>query len=160
MQHDRIALRRVGYRNGFEQCAGIGMRSLAKQPVSRCDFDHFSEVHDAHSVCQLLDNSQVVCNEQECDAQFLPQVQDQFDDPRLDGYIQGRDGFVGNDQFRFWKQRPCQCHALSLTAGQLMRKTLQYIRLQPDRFQRPADTGMTLSGDIDPEVVQRLNQAV
>ena len=41
-----------------------------------------------------------------------------------------------------------------------MWKTLHHIRFQPDRFQHPADPGMTLPGGIDPEVIQRFDQAL
>ncbi len=98
------------------------------------DLDDPAEVHDGDPVADPLDHRQVVRDEHVGEAQFRAQPLHQVDDLGLDGDVEGRDRFVGDDQPRAGGQRAGDADALGLAAGELVRVAVDVFGDQPDEF--------------------------
>ena len=75
---------RVGVLGRFEECVGDAY------------FHDLPEVHDGDSGGEMPHYSEVVGDEQVGDAKPLAEIDEEIDDLRLDGYVEGRDGFVAH----------------------------------------------------------------
>ncbi|MNW46884.1 hypothetical protein D3C74_241990 [compost metagenome] len=73
----------------------------------------------------MLHDAKVVGDKDIRQAEFLLQILKQVHHLRLDRHVERRDGLVGDDQLRLQGQRPCNANPLPLSAGELMRITLQ-----------------------------------
>ena len=82
-----------------------------------------------------MDHGQVVGDEQIGQAPFLLQALHHVDDLDLDGYVEGRNGFITKDTFRIDGQSPGNADALALAAAELMGITLGRFRPHVDLFQ-------------------------
>ena len=87
--------------------------------------DHFSGIHHGHALRHFGHYGQIVRDEHQRHALLLLQAQQQIHDLRLNGHVQRRGGFVGNQQFR----GAGECHgdhdALTHAAGELVRVSRQ-----------------------------------
>ena len=82
---------------------------------------HVAQVQHADAVGNILDHAQIVRNEQVRAACFLLDVLHQVDHLCLNGYVQGGDALVGDDELGLHDQRSSDAHALALAARKLMR---------------------------------------
>ena len=69
----------------------------------------------------VLDHGQVVGNEEIGQAELALQVHHQVEDLRLNGDIEGRNRFVGDDELRRERERARDPDTLALAAGELVR---------------------------------------
>ena len=101
---------RVGMARGIED--GVGPPLLDDPP----------RIHHRDAIGVARDDAEVMSNNHQADAEAPRQILHQFEDLRLDGHVEGRGGFVGNDQSRIAGQRDGDHDTLPHAAGELMRK--------------------------------------
>ena len=97
---------RVRLGNGREQGAGIRVLGIAAEGAAVRDFHDATEVHDRDAVGDMLDDAQVVRDEEEGKAEPALKVLKKIDDLGLNRHVQGRNGFVCNDEIGIHGQRP------------------------------------------------------
>ena len=126
-QHRRAGRRRVpaAARFGADQQLRILVLRRGEYLVRWPLFDEPAFVHHIDAVGQLADDAQFVGDDQHRHAQPLLQILQQVQNLRLDGHVDCRRRLVGDQQFRLVRQRHRDHHALSLSAGQLVRKRIQ-----------------------------------
>ena len=78
-------------------------------------------------------------DEQVGQVELLLQVLQQIDHLGLDGHIQGRDGFITDDQGRLQGQGARHADALALAAGEFVRIAAGKGRVQLDQVQQVLD---------------------
>ncbi|GDX02970.1 hypothetical protein ExPUPEC61_00550 [Escherichia coli] len=76
-------------------------------------------------MCRFRHQRQVMSDQHQRHVLFLLQLQQQFDDLRLDGHVQRSGRFIGNQQFWSTGNRHGDHHALAHAAGKLMRVNIQ-----------------------------------
>src|SRR5258705_964 len=81
--------------------------------------DDLAEIHHGDTVRHVLDNSQIVADEQQREAELALQILQQVDDLRLDRNVERRDRLVANNQFGLLRERPGDADALALPAVDL-----------------------------------------
>ena len=95
-----LLIHRVRQRNGRQQGPGVGVQRMGKQLIGTGHLHHLAEVHNADAVGEVLDDGQVMGNEENGQAELLPQLVQQVDNLGLNGHVQRGHGLVGNDQLR------------------------------------------------------------
>ncbi len=93
----------------------------------------------------MLHRGEVVGDEEIGEVEFLLEVFEQVHHLRLDRHVEGRDRFVGHDQFRLGGERAGDADSLSLAAGELVRVPRPVVGVEPDEFEQLAHTVETLS---------------
>src|SRR5690242_16409244 len=63
----------LGYRDGRDQCIGIGMQWAEKQRLGWCRLHHLSQVQHVDSVRDVPDHGKIMCDEKIGQAQTLLQ---------------------------------------------------------------------------------------
>src|SRR5690606_893792 len=121
----RLCLHRRAGRVRRDQLAGVFMLRVGKEFCTIILFDDLSAVHDTYSVRNFAYQIQIVTDQQQCHAQFLLQILQQFEDLLLHGDVQRGSGLVGTQQFRLVGQRHGNHHPLALAAGQFVGKGAQ-----------------------------------
>ena len=79
----RCTVRFQGW-HSFEKPAGIGMRGIAKNLISRTDLNQVSRVHDRNSIGDIRNHRQIVRDEKHGEAEFVAQAGEQVENLRLD----------------------------------------------------------------------------
>src|SRR5579875_328433 len=87
----------------------------------RRNFDDLPQIHDRDTIADMLDDAEIVRDEQQAQAQLLLEAAQQVEDLRLDGHVECRRGFVGDDDARPESKSRSDADALSLAAAQLVR---------------------------------------
>src|SRR5690606_33935432 len=77
--------------------------------------------------------------EQVAQIEILLQVQQEVDDLRLNGNVEGADGFVADNKIRVQRDGACNAQALALAAGEFMRIARDVGRLQTDALKQAFD---------------------
>ena len=80
-----------------------------------------AQVHDRHTVADVLDDPQVVRDEEVGQAELLLQVLQQVDDLRLDRDVERGHRLVGDDEARLHRQGARDADPLALAAAELVR---------------------------------------
>ena len=109
---------------------GVGMQGILIEPLGGGDFDDLTEIHHGDAVGNVFHNAEVVRDEQIRQAKGFLEVFEEVDDLRLYGHIEGRDRFVGNDEFGIEREGAGNADALALTARKCMGVSPQVIRTQ------------------------------
>ena len=112
-------------RHGRQQGAGVGMLRPREDFVGTALFDLVAAVHDQHPIGHFGHHAHVVGDEDDAHVHFFLELADQLQDLGLDGDVQGRGGFVGDQQLRLARQRHRDHDALAHAAGQLVRITVE-----------------------------------
>ena len=102
--------------HGSHQRLSVRVHRVRKDLVGRPLFDDLAQVHDRHPVADMLDDAQIVSDEEIRQVEFLLQLIQQIDHLGLDGHVQGRDGFVTDDEFGSHGQGTGDADALALAA--------------------------------------------
>jgi len=97
------------------------MQRLLNHFRRRAELHDPSQIHDGNPICDMFDNRKIVGDEQESQSHLAGEPGQQIDDLRLDRNVQGRDRFIGHQQFRFDRQGPGNGDALALAAGKFVR---------------------------------------
>jgi hypothetical protein len=85
-------------RHGGQQGAGVAMARRCKHRFAYAFLDTFASVHHQHTVGHFCDHAHVVGDEDHAHLHLVLQSADQLQDLRLNGHVQRRGGFVGNQQ--------------------------------------------------------------
>ena len=119
----------IRHGNCREQRLGIRVQSVAKDLLLRAELYHTAQVHNAHLIGNMLDDGKVVRNEDVGQAELRLQFFQHIDNLRLNGYVERRYGFVANDKVGFQSKCTGNTNTLTLTAGELVRITLEVMGL-------------------------------
>ncbi len=98
------------------------MQWPVKEGISRRELDDLPEIHHRDPVRDVAHDREVVGDEQRGQPELGLEVLHQVDDLRLDGDVECRDGFVGDQQIRLERERASDPDSLSLSAGEGVRK--------------------------------------
>ena len=107
--------------HGRDQAAGVGMIGVAQDLGGGALFDQLAAIQHRHAIGHVGDHAHVVRDDDHADLLFAAQLAQQLQDLRLDGHVQRRGRFVGDDDFRLAAQRQRDHHALPHAAGELVR---------------------------------------
>jgi hypothetical protein len=94
------------------------------------ELDHASDVHHRHPVADVADDAQVVRHEEVGQPEVGLQVDQEIQDLRLHGDVQGGDGLVGDDQARMHGQGARDADPLALAAAEGVGKPPHVLRSQ------------------------------
>ncbi len=108
-------------RDARQQATGIGVSRRGEEFGGRCLLDDLAGIHHGHPVGDARYQAQVVGDEDNGRTEFPLQVAQQVQDLRLDGDVQRRGGFVGDDEVRLAEQRHGYDHPLAQSAAELVR---------------------------------------
>ncbi len=122
--------------HGPEQAARIGMPRRAKELGDGSLFEFAAGIHHHHALGDLRHDAKVVGDEDDSGADAVLEIPHQVEDLRLDGHVQCRGRFVGDQQLRIACKRHGDHHALPHATRKLMR-----IFAQPPARLRDADKG-------------------
>ena len=129
----------VGVRNGRQQALGVGVHGMGEDFLLGAGLHHVAQVQHADAVGNILDHAQIVRNKQVRAARFLLDVLHQVDHLCLDGYVQGADGLVGDQQVGMHDDRARDADALLLAAGEFMRVATGMLAGKPHQLQNFID---------------------
>ena len=145
---------------GRKQRFGIGHPHFLEQRRRRRALDHAAGIHDRDFVGTAGDDAEVVGDEdhRHVAAALLPRQQ--IEDLRLDRHVERGGRLVGDQEFRFARQRDRNRHPLPHPAGELMRILRQPLlgRGNADRGEQ-LDAALFGAGVVKLEMLlQRLDQ--
>ena len=108
-----------------DEALRVGMVRRLEDAGRGARFHDLAVLHDAHPVGDLAHDGQVVGDEQHRHVEAPLQALEQLQDLRLDGHVERRGGFVGDQQGGLVGQRHGDHDALALAARQLVGKGRQ-----------------------------------
>src|SRR5690606_18200798 len=91
---------RIRVKVSREQPLRVGLAGRVKDLLRGAHLDYFARLHHDDGVGKVTDDAKIVRDEDEGNAEALPQAIKQGNDLRLDRHVQRRDRFVTDDQFR------------------------------------------------------------
>jgi len=142
-------------RDRSEKLARIGMGWRREQRLGVALFHQLSMPHDRDPVAKVMDYRQVMADEQDGDAEFLPQIHQQIEHMRLDGNVKRRDRLIAHQNLRLQRQGACDGCALSLTAGQICRLAAKQRLIKPRFGKEIACAGLAIRAGTDPVDIER-----
>ena len=116
-------------------------------------------MHHEHAVAKALHESEVMADEQQCEAAGALNVGKRLNDLRLNGYVEGAGCFVAYDELRFGDERAGDGSSLALPAAHLVGIPVCKARVEPALFERQECLGACLRL-ASARVAQRLLDAV
>ncbi len=132
------------------------MARVLEHRTSGADLDDLPEIHHRDAMAHALDNRHVVRDEEVREAELRLQVEQEVDDLRLNGHVQGGDRLVGDDDSGIQCKRASDGDTLALAAREFMRIALRVIRRQADVLQEPRDALLGFAPPRDAVHVERL----
>jgi hypothetical protein len=84
-------------RNTVEQCPGVGVLGRAKDVFDGPLLDEFSIQHNKDSIGEVCHDSEVMGDQEYGHSEFLTQLPKKIEDLGLNGDIESRGGFIGNE---------------------------------------------------------------
>ena len=148
-------------RHGGEQGLGIQFAGAGEDLADAALLDQGTAVHDGDAVCHLRDDGHVVGDEQHRHAGLALEPVDQREDLGLDGDVECRGRFVGDQQAGAAGHGHGDHHALAHAAREFVRILLQsafrlgnpHLRHQ---FDRAGTGGVGGEAAVDPQTVEQL----
>jgi len=119
-----------------KQRLGIGMKWVAVECFAGAAFHDLAQIHHGHAVRDVFDHREIVRDEQIGEVELFAQLDQQVDDLRLNGDIQGRDGLVEHHEARVEGQSAGHTDALPLASGEFMGIAVQIARVEAHLFER------------------------
>src|SRR5215470_1292192 len=122
-QHDALAARpriRLGHRG--QERRRVRVLGRGEDLLGLAELDDAADVHHRDTVTDVADDAQVVRDEEIGQSELLLQVEQEVQDLRLHGDVQGRDRLVRDDEPRLECQRPRDADALPLAAAECVRE--------------------------------------
>lgn len=92
------------FRARANERGGVGVTGIQEKLLRVRAFAHLTAVHDKNTVGDFRDHTQIVSDKLHGHVKTLLQILDQFEDLSLNGDIQGRGGFVGDQKNRIARQ--------------------------------------------------------
>ena len=96
----------------------------------------------------MPDHIEVVGDEQVRQAEVALQILQQIEDLRLDGHVERRHGLVADDEARLERERARDPDALSLAAGEFVRKAVVVLGVEPDDLEQLLHTRRLISAAV------------
>ena len=118
-----------------------GMCRMCEQRLRLAEFDDPAKIHDRNAAADVFDQAQVVGDEQIRQLQPFLQLQHQANDLCLDGDVERRDRFVGNDERRIQRQCARDADSLTLAAAELVGIACQVAGIEADEREQLGDAG-------------------
>ena len=106
------------------------MMRLGVEGLPVGNLDHLAQVHHRDAVGDVLNDRKVMRNEQVRGTEAVLQVLEQVQNLRLDGDVERGNGLVADDELRLERERAGDADTLALTAGKLMRVTVDVLRVE------------------------------
>jgi hypothetical protein len=129
----------------------------ALKEVPRCrQFYDLPDVHDGNSRRNEFNDGEVMRYKQVRQIEPLLQILEEIQDLRLDGHIESRDRFIGDNELRIERKRPCDTYALSLPSGKRVRVSSQILAVEIDQLHEFTDPILKLLARGNPIDEQRL----
>ena len=107
--------------HGGAQAQRVGMRGAVEHVVGAAGLQDFAGVHHGHLVRHAGDDAQIVRDEHDGHVVLALQVTHEVEDLRLDRHVEGRGGFIGDEDGGFAGQGHGDHGALQHAAGELER---------------------------------------
>ena len=111
-------------RNGGEKALRVVRLRVGEDLVRLSLLDDFARAHDGDAVGHVPNDAEVVRDEEVAQTEALLQARQEIQNLRLHGDVEGRRGFVADDEPRLHRERPGNGDALALSAREGVRKTL------------------------------------
>ncbi len=105
----------IGDGDGGQESGGVGVKGILIEAFGCGDFDDLTEIHYGNAVGDVFDDAEVVGDEQVGEIEGFLEVFEEVDDLSLYGYVEGGDGFVGNDEFGIEREGAGNADALALS---------------------------------------------
>ena len=150
----------VGRRDRAYEGAGVGVARAFDDVGGTAEFDDFPEVHDGDAVGNVFYDREVVGDEHEAEVHFAHELREEVEDLRLDGHVEGGDGFVGDDDLRLEGERAGDGDALALATGEFMRIFLHETRGEADGAHEGSDAGVDVGGAAHAVDEERLGECI
>jgi hypothetical protein len=113
--------------NRGEQELRIGVQGTAEKVLSAGHLHNLSHVHDGDAIADVFYNPEIVRDEQVGETELVSQVHQEVQNLRLDGDVEGGDGFVGDNQLRMKGDSPGNPDSLALTSAELVGVTFRVL---------------------------------
>ena len=110
--------------HGRQQTPGVGVARVVEDLVDGAGLHDLARVHDIDIVRHLCHDAEVMGDVDDRNAALLLYAADELEDLCLNGHIQCGGGLIADEQVRVAGQRDGDDHALTHTAGQLVRVAL------------------------------------
>ena len=111
-----------------EEPARIGMARFGQHRPGRARLDHAPGVEHRDALANAVDDAEIMAHQQHRETAPRTQIFQKIEDLRLDGDIEGRRGFIEQQQFRLGCERGRDHHALLHAARELMRISVHDLR--------------------------------
>ena len=99
-QKDKVTVRWLDVRDRGNETKSVGMLCVSVDAGDWTTLDHVSSIHDCHTITGLSYHTQVVSHQYQAHADLMLDVQQQFEDLVLNGYIYRSGGLVRKQQAR------------------------------------------------------------
>src|SRR3989441_10139027 len=125
----------------LQEALRVRMKGLGEQVGDRGVLDNLSRIHDGHTVTQLRNHREVVCDVKDRGIDPLAEILKQFQNLGLRGHIEGRGRLVRDHERRIAREGHRDHRPLLHSAAQLVRELLEdLVRLRnADRLQQVQD---------------------
>ena len=124
----------IGHGHGRQQRRRVRVPRTLVEVVDTGDLDDLAEVHHRDPVADVPYDGQVVGDEDVGEGELALQIGEQVDDLRLDRDVEGRDGLVADDEPGTQGKGAGDADALPLAAGELGRKPVVVLGVEPDQL--------------------------
>src|SRR5690554_1850076 len=105
-----------------EQSARVRMSRALKELANGRVLDDLSGVHHGDLVCDIGDDPEIVCDENDAHAELTLELTEEIKDLRLNGHIERGCRFIGDEKSRPGGERDGDHHPLPHSATELVRK--------------------------------------
>src|SRR4051812_25304718 len=112
---------------------------MGVQVVAVREFHDLAQVHHGHAVAHVAHDGEIVGDEDDRQPELALKVTQQVQDLRLDRDVEGRDGFVGDDQLGIERKGAGDADALALAARELVREAVVVLGVEPDLLHQLLD---------------------
>ncbi|SFN80364.1 hypothetical protein SAMN05216573_12230 [Bradyrhizobium sp. Rc3b] len=112
-------------RHGGDKALGIFRLWIAKYLVSGASVDDSPPAHNYDAITDVTNNTEIMRDEEITYAEVVLQIAEQVQDLGLDRDVERRNRFIADDYGRIWCDRAGDRNALTLTARELERSSVQ-----------------------------------
>jgi hypothetical protein len=130
----------IGDGNGRQQSLSVRMLRIAKQGLGGGCLDNLTQIHHCDAMTDVTNHVQIVRNKDDTDAEPLTETFEQIYDLSLDGYIEGRNRLVGDQNLWFERQGARDADPLPLSAAKRMRQPILQTRREAYHLQQAVRT--------------------
>jgi hypothetical protein len=143
-------------RNGGKQGLGIGVEGILVEFLARSKLYEPSEIHDCRAVTHVPDHAQIMGDNNIGKAEFLLKIPQKVEHLRLDGDIQGGNGFIAYDQSGPQGESPGNDDPLPLAAAEIFWIPGDMLGLKTHSSQELNRHVLSVSAFADLVIVKRL----